>query len=206
MLAAMATGVRPGDQVLDICGAPGGKSIVMAQLMENQGRILCRDIHEHRVDLIRRNAERLGLTCIEPQAADGTDRKSIDEESWDVILLDAPCSGLGILRSKPDIKYHRKPTEQEALLALQGELLENASRGVKKGGRLIYSTCTVNPAENEERVENFLREHEEYELADLEKELPFLPECDRLWRKYLLLYPQKGGRDGFFVAAMKRVK
>jgi 16S rRNA (cytosine967-C5)-methyltransferase len=206
MLAALATGVQPGDQVLDLCAAPGGKSIVMAQQMNNQGRIRSCDLHEHRVELIRRNAQRLGLTCIEPQQADGTAADSVEEKKWDVVLVDAPCSGLGILRSKPDIKYHRRAEEQQALSDLQAALLENAARGVKVGGRLVYSTCTINPAENEDRIERFEREHPEYEPVDLEKELPFLPECDRLWKKYLLLYPKKGGRDGFFVAAMKRVK
>ena len=120
--------------------------------------------------------------------------------------MDAPCSGLGILRSKPDIKYHRAPQEQAELTALQGQLLRNAARGVKTGGRLAYSTCTINPEENEKQVEAFLAENPAFELVDLEKELPILPECDRLLKKYLLLYPQPKGRDGFFAAVMKRVK
>ena len=205
MLAAMASGVRPGDQVLDLCAAPGGKSMVMAQLMQNRGEIYSRDLHPHRTELIRKNAERLGLDCIHPQTADGLDPESVQPEAYDVVFLDAPCSGLGILRSKPDIKYHRSPEEQEALQKLQEALLENACRGVRRGGRLVYSTCTLNPAENESRIEAFLAFHPEFEPVDLEKELPFLPECDRLWRKYLLLYPCREGRDGFFAAAMKRI-
>ncbi len=204
MLAAMATGAKPDDRVVDMCAAPGGKSIVMAQMMKNQGQILSRDIHPHRVDLIHKNAARLGLTCIEPQVADGLDPANMPEQRFDVVLLDAPCSGLGILRSKPDIKYHRNPTDQQDLEALQAQLMDIAARGVKAGGRLVYSTCTLNPAENEQQVDAFFSRHPEFILVDLEKDLPFLPECDRLWRGHLTLFPQADGRDGFFAAAMER--
>ena len=206
MLAATAAGARPGDRVLDLCAAPGGKSVVMAQQMRDRGEIRSLDLHPHRVALIQKNVERLGLHCIHPAATDGTAPESVEEAAYDVVLVDAPCSGLGILRSKPDIKYHRAPQEQAELTALQGQLLRNAARGVKAGGRLAYSTCTINPDENEKQVEAFLAENPTFELVDLEKELPILPECDRLLKKYLLLYPQPKGRDGFFVAVMKRVK
>lgn len=204
MLAALATGVKPGDQVLDLCAAPGGKSAFMAQMMQDRGRIISRDVHEHRVRLIEENRQRLGIRCIEAEVSDGTVSRPEDAQAYDVVLLDAPCSGLGILRSKPDIKLHHKPEDEEELIGLQRRLLQTAALAVKPGGRLVYSTCTLNKAENDRQVEWFLENTEKFTLIDLEKCLPSLPEYDRLWNKYLTLWPQENGHDGFFVACFQK--
>ncbi len=204
MLAALATGAKPGDRVLDLCAAPGGKSTFMAQMMKDHGQISSRDLHEHRVKLIEENAERLGISCIRAEASDGAVARAEDAEQYDVVLLDAPCSGLGIMRSKPDIKLHHKPEDTEELVQLQRRLLPVAAAAVKPGGTLIYSTCTLNKQENDEQVEWFLKKYPNFMLKDLENRLPSLPECDRLWRKHLTLWPKAGGHDGFFVARLEK--
>ena len=204
MLAALATGAKPGDRVLDLCAAPGGKSAFMAQMMQDQGMISSRDLHEHRVKLIRQNAERLGINCIQAEAADATQAKQEDYEQYDVVLLDAPCSGLGIMRSKPDIKLHHTLQDVEELAELQRQILSVAAEAVKPGGTLVYSTCTLNKKENDEQVEWFLEKYPKFALKDLEKRLPSLPEYDRLWKKHLTLWPQAGGHDGFFVACLEK--
>lgn len=204
MLAALATGAKAGDKVLDMCAAPGGKSAFMAQMMNDRGEIYSRDLHEHRVRLIEENAERLGINCIRAEVADGTVAKEEDAQQYDVVLLDAPCSGLGIMRSKPDIKLHHKPEDTEELVQLQRRLLPVAAEAVKPGGTLVYSTCTLNKQENDEQVEWFLEKYPNFVLKDLENRLPSLPECDRLWKKHLTLWPQAGGHDGFFVARLEK--
>lgn len=206
MLAALATGVKPGDRVLDLCAAPGGKSTFMAQLMQNEGQISSRDVHPHRVKLIEENAERLGIRCLQAQVSDGTKPRAEDAESYDVVLLDAPCSGLGILRSKPDIKLHHSPEDIRQLTQLQRQLLPVAAAAVRPGGTLVYSTCTLNREENEAQVEWFLKKYPDFCLKDLENCLPSLPECDRLWKKHLTLWPQAGGHDGFFVARFEKLR
>ncbi len=204
MLAALATGAKAGDKVLDLCAAPGGKSTFMAQMMKDQGEICSRDLHEHRVKLIEENAARLGISCIRAEASDGAVARAEDAEQYDVVLLDAPCSGLGIMRSKPDIKLHHRPEDTEELVQLQRRLLPVAAAAVKPGGTLVYSTCTLNKQENDEQVEWFLKKYPNFVLKDLENRLPSLPECDRLWKKHLTLWPQAGGHDGFFVARLEK--
>lgn len=204
MLAALATGAKPGDQVLDLCAAPGGKSAFMAQMMQNTGLISSRDLHEHRVKLIQQNAQRLGISCIQTVTADATQPQPEDFERYDVVLLDAPCSGLGIMRSKPDIKLHHSLQDVEDLVKLQRQILPVAAEAVKPGGTLVYSTCTLNKKENDEQVEWFLEKYPNFVLKDLENRLPSLPECDRLWKKHLTLWPQAGGHDGFFVACLEK--
>lgn len=204
MLAALATGAKPGDRVLDLCAAPGGKSAFMAQMMKDHGSISSRDLHEHRVNLIRQNAERLGIGCIQAVAADATQLQMEDLEQYDVVLLDAPCSGLGIMRSKPDIKLHHTLQDVMELAELQRKMLMVAAEAVKPGGTLVYSTCTLNKKENDEQVEWFLKKYQNFVLKDLENRLPSLPECDRLWKKHLTLWPQVGGHDGFYVACLEK--
>lgn len=204
MLAALATGAKPGDRVLDLCAAPGGKSAFMAQMMKDHGSISSRDLHEHRVNLIRQNAERLGIGCIQAVAADATQLQMEDSDRYDVVLLDAPCSGLGIMRSKPDIKLHHTLQDVMELAELQRKMLMVAAEAVKPGGTLVYSTCTLNKKENDEQVEWFLKKYQNFVLKDLENRLPSLPECDRLWKKHLTLWPQVGGHDGFFVACLEK--
>ena len=203
-LAGRALGAKPGDRVLDMCAAPGGKSTHIAQLMQNTGAIISRDIHEHKVKLIAENAARLGVSIIQPQFRDGVAWEPEEEGSYDEVLLDAPCSGLGILRSKPDIKLNREPDHIGELVKLQTALLEAASHLVRPGGALVYSTCTINPAENEDTVQLFLEKHQDFFIENFEKDLPRKLECDTIKDGYAVLMPVKAGMDGFFIAKFRR--
>lgn len=206
MLAAMLTGAEPGMEVLDLCAAPGGKSTMMAQMMGDQGRISSRDLYEKRVGLIRQNASRLGCEIIEAKALDGTIPLKEDENRYDVVLVDAPCSGLGVLRSRPDIGLHHTEDTILELLPLQQQLLETARQAVKPGGTLVYSTCTLTKEENDLQVEAFLKEHPDFELEDL-KEHPLLKdlsEKEARIEKHLTLWPVEDGHDGFFVAVFHK--
>ena len=127
-----------------------------------------------------------------------------DKEAYDRVLLDAHCSGLGILRSKPDIQLHHTPEQEKELVQLQRQLLQTAASAVRPVGILVYSTCTLSKCENDDQIEWFLKKNSQFTVQSLEKRLPSLPECDRLWTKYLTLWPQKNGHDGFFVAALKK--
>lgn len=206
LLAVAALEVRPGHRVLDMCAAPGGKSTFMAQLMENEGCIISRDLHAHRRALIEENRERLGASCIQAQTMDSTRIRPEDAQAYDRVLLDAPCSGLGMLRAKPDIRFHHSPQDEKDLQALQRRLLMAAAEAVKPGGRLVYSTCTLCRAENQEQVQWFLKRYPEFVCKDLENDLQAIPECDRLWEKCLTLWPQDNGHDGFFVACLEKKK
>ena len=177
----------PGEQVLDVCSAPGTKSMHMAELMKNEGRIVCGDIHEHRVELIKQGAQRLGLTNIEALVMDATKLEEIGEESFDRVLCDVPCSGYGVLARKSDIKYHMDSSDMDTLIPLQQEILQTSSKHVKDGGILVYSTCTLNKKENEKQVEKFLKDHEEFTLVDQKTIFPFTYHT-----------------DGFFLAKMMK--
>lgn len=179
---ARFTQAKPGDFVLDLCAAPGTKSMAMAEMMNNEGSITCLDLHKHRAALIEQDAKRLGLDIISARQADSTKIK--DTDKYDVVLCDVPCSGWGVLGRKPDMKLHLDQKEGYKLAATQSDLLEAGARALKPGGTLVYSTCTLDPVENEEQVKAFCRAHPEF---DLEKEQTLLPD---------------GSRDGFFMARL----
>ncbi len=174
---------KPCDRVLDMCAAPGGKSFTMAQLMENKGEIVSCDIHPHKCELIKKSADRLGLSIIKPILQDGTVYNG-DLGLFDCVLCDVPCSGLGIIRRKPDIKY-KDFKEFDELPSIQLSILENAKNYLKSGGRLLYSTCTLRKAENEAVIEKFLSENKDF---NLEYSHTFIPHID--------------GTDGFFCALL----
>lgn len=187
---------QPGERILDMCAAPGSKTTHMAEKMNNQGTIIARDVSDKKLQKIRENAERLGISIIHPEVGDGLILDAEAVEANDRVLLDAPCSGLGIIRRKPEIRFRRQPEDLAALVKLQTKLLENASRYVKQGGVLVYSTCSVDPDENEGVVTAFLASNPQYKLADT----PWSDE-DRLIR----LFPSVHQTDGFFIAKMVRV-
>lgn len=197
--------VRPerGQKVLDLCAAPGGKSAVMGQIMGGEGFISSRDLYPARVKLIEENASRMGLALIHPAVSDGTVPRPEDAQSFDAVLVDAPCSGLGLLRSKPDIALGRKESDIDDLVLLQRALLESGAAAVKKGGRLVYSTCTLTKAENDEQAAYFLSRHPDFEEEDLAMVLPAAA-ADGCFEKHLTLWPQEGGHDGFFIASFIR--
>lgn len=196
-LAATASGVEPGMRVLDCCAAPGGKSFAAALQMQDRGTVLSCDIHPHKLRLIAAGAERLGITCIETRLRDA--RETDNEAPFDAVICDVPCSGLGVIRKKPDIRY--KPLEPLARLPeLQRAILENVCRYVKPGGTLVYSTCTVLRRENEAVAEAFLEEH-----PDLSPETIPAPEGFGLENDGMLtLLPFKHDTDGFFICRMRK--
>ena len=198
-LVTLAARPAPGEQVLDVCAAPGGKSFSAAIAMENRGRILACDLYPKKLSLIREGAARLGITCIETAAADGRETHPEWRESADLVLVDAPCSGLGIIRKKPDIRY-KKPDDLLMLPLLQSAILANAATYVRPGGALVYSTCTILPEENEQTTDAFLAEHREFTQDPFE-----LPEPVGRTDGRLTLWPQRNHVDGFYICRMKRI-
>ncbi|MBR5507979.1 MAG: methyltransferase domain-containing protein, partial [Clostridia bacterium] len=180
--------------VLDMCAAPGGKSLYISDIMENTGRIISCDIYEHKLDLIKENAKKYGCTNIETILCDATVYDAQFREKADRVLCDVPCSGLGIIRKKPDIRYSRKEEDIESLASLSEKILDNASKYLKKGGILVFSTCTIEPEENEKAVEKFLASHKDFEIYHFgDNNLP-----------YKTFYPNIDGTDGFFVCRLKK--
>ncbi len=169
-------GLSGGERVLDMCASPGGKSFTMAQFMNNKGEILSCDLYEHRVRLISEGAKRLGLDIIKTAVQDATEYNSSLGE-FDCVLCDVPCSGLGVLRRKPEIKY--KQTEDfDELQQIQYSILENAVKYLKKGGRILYSTCTLRKAENEDIVNRFLKEYNGFKKTEEKTLMPHLSHTD----------------------------
>ncbi|MEG0495039.1 MAG: 16S rRNA (cytosine(967)-C(5))-methyltransferase RsmB, partial [Eubacterium sp.] len=159
MLAARLLSPKSGDHVLDMCAAPGGKTTHLAQLMENKGSIIARDVFNSRLELIQNTSERMGIDIIHTEEKDGCIFESEEAEKYDKILLDAPCSGLGIIRRKPEIRYGMTKKDRKALTKLQEKLLDNAVLALKPGGSLVYCTCTVNCDENEKQIEKVLKKY-----------------------------------------------
>lgn len=198
-IAVEAAGVKSGMNVLDGCAAPGGKSFAAAIMMENSGHILARDIHEKKLKRIIREGERLGISIIDTEAMDARTFQPELENAFDVVLADVPCSGLGVIRKKPDIRY-KEPSELEGLPFIQLDILQNLSRYCKPGGIVLYSTCTVLERENGEVVRKFLAENKAFELEAFETG------AVRSESGMITLYPHIHGTDGFFIAKIKRRK
>lgn len=198
-LCCMALAPKPYEIVLDLCSAPGGKAFTMAQLSEDKAEIYAFDIHENRVRLIKSGAERLGIKSIKPMQGDAL---KYDEKipMADKILCDVPCSGLGVIRRKPEIKY-KNYEEFEKLPDIQYKILETAAKYLKVGGELVYSTCTVNPAENGEVIKRFLREHNNF------KGVSFLEDLGQPFGEFAVtLFPENFASDGFFISKIKRIE
>lgn len=198
-LSVLAAGAKPGMRVLDCCAAPGGKSFAAAIAMENQGEIVSCDLHPHKKKLIQAGADRLGLTIITPKTADGKVFRPEWERAFDLVLVDAPCSGLGVIRKKPDIRY-KDPAPLADLPAVQLDILRNAARYVKPGGTLMYSTCTLLYRENGEVVETFLAENKTYKAEAFTLPGP----VGLVQSGSVTLWPHRHGTDGFFISKMRR--
>lgn len=203
-LAALSLSPSAGETVMDMCSAPGGKTAHLAELMQNEGKIFAFDLYEHRLGRVRENADRLGLTIIDAKEADATEEKNEFLGKADKILLDVPCSGLGIIRRKPDIKYKENLTDFKELVAIQKNILNICSKYLKIEGELVYSTCTVNPSENEEQIKAFLAENPDFELVGIESEHISCEMKSALSGGFMTLYPDKDALDGFFICKMKR--
>ena len=198
-LAVMAAEPREGLAVLDACAAPGGKSFMAAMLMKNRGSILAADINEKKLKRIEEGARRLGIEVIKTARMDATVRNEDLVGRFDLVIADVPCSGLGIIRKKPEIRY-KSMEEIAALPAIQLKILENLSSYVRQGGVLLYSTCTIIPEENEGVVRAFLSRHGEFS-----PEAFALPEpVGRQDAGMLTLYPHVHGMDGFFICKIRK--
>ncbi len=197
-IAVMAAAPEAGMSVLDACAAPGGKSFAAALEMRGKGRILSCDIHGKKLGRIRDGAERLGIDIIEAREMDAREPSPELQNAFDVVLADAPCSGWGVIRRKPEIRYKERE-EISALPALQGDILNGVSGCVKSGGVLLYSTCTVRKEENERVAEAFLRAHGDFAPEDF-----LLPGALSSEGGMLTLWPQRHGTDGFFICKMRK--
>jgi 16S rRNA (cytosine967-C5)-methyltransferase len=186
LLAVHALDPQPGETVLDYCGAPGGKTTLMAQLMENRGRIVARDTSLERLKLLQENCARLGVACVEVELPETSSHSPSPTPHFDKVLLDAPCSNSGVMRRRVDLRWRIRPEEIERLRTTQLELLQNAALRLRPGGTLVYSTCSLEPQENNEIVKEFLRRHTEFKLESERELLPF-----------------QDGVDGAYVARMR---
>lgn len=186
MLAIEALGLEAGSSVLDMCAAPGGKSAYAAELMDNSGSVTACDIYEHRLKLIEKTMERLGIDIVTTIAADGTAFNEEMEGKYDYVIADVPCSGLGVMAGKPEISFNCKPDTYDELIEIQEEILKNALRYVKDGGRVEYSTCTLNKNENEKIVEKVLSK-EPGSLARVLEMRTLMPYNDRVGFFYCII-------------------
>jgi 16S rRNA (cytosine967-C5)-methyltransferase len=203
MLPVLALDVKPDMKVLDMCAAPGGKTTFIAEKMNDQGEIYAHDLHDHKLSLIESNAKRLGIQSIRTKSGDSRELDTTYEPaSFDRILVDAPCSGLGVIRRKPEIKYNKTEQDLTSLTEIQEQLLDTAYKLIKDDGIIVYSTCTVEYEENEGMVRRFLKKHSDMTLVPLTalENYNSLAINDDM----LQILPQHFGSDGFFVAAFRR--
>lgn len=196
-LCCLALDPQPGETVLDVCAAPGGKTFTIAEMMQNQGHVYAYDLHEKRVGLIKKGAEKLQLTCITAQTGDA---RQTEKPAADRVLCDVPCSGFGVIRRKPEIRY-KFLADTENLPEIQYQILEASAKAVKPGGVLVYSTCTVLRRENEDVVRRFLAAHSEFALEAPWQNNPALADYGR---ELTTLFPAMLGSDGFFIAKLRR--
>lgn len=197
----------PGSLVIDACSAPGGKTTHLAQLMGDSGRIVACDIHAHKLDLVRENAGRLGITIIEPVLLDAVRLHEKFAGQADFILVDAPCSGLGVLRRRPEIRWRKEPGQIRELRDLQLKILDSAAQCLKPGGALVYSTCTVTEEENTGVIKEILNRRPELKpesLADyLPEGLAGMPGLTTIPDGYVQFLPHRHGTDGFFISRFR---
>lgn len=207
ILASHILNPEPESRVLDMAAGPGGKTTHLGQIMKNKGKIIAIDIYDHKLELVKENCKRLGINIVDYIHVDG--RTFNDENGFDFILLDAPCSGLGLISSKPEIKWNKSPEDIEQLRVIQMSMLEKAVKLLKRGGYLLYSTCTLNYEENQGVIQEFINRHGmEIELCNIDNDL------ERLGLKgiysasregWLELFPPDSGTEGFFMAKLKKV-
>ena len=201
MLATRILNPDENSVVIDVCSAPGGKTFATAEIMKNTGKVISRDIYEHKAELIKEGADRLGLTNVEVQVRDASEDK--EDIEADFVLVDAPCSGLGLVRKKPDIKNNKTMADVEELASLQKKILAVASKKVKKYGILVYSTCTVSEKENIENVRWFV-DNFDFEPVDFSELLPEKVKYETAKKGYIEILPSDYGTDGFFISKFRR--
>lgn len=192
----------PGSTVIDLCSAPGGKSTYLAQIMKNKGRILSLDIHQHKIKLIKDNANRLGIDIIESYVEDAQIFNKEFVDMADYVLVDAPCTGFGLIRRKPEIKINRKEEDIKELASIQWTILNNAKEYVKPGGVLFYSTCTITKEENTDMIRRFIDVNLNFRLVDIRDDITSLEESNSLDKCCVQLFPHIHHTDGFFYAKL----
>ena len=205
MLVAECAGIRENQRVLDLCAAPGGKSMHIAEKLKGTGKLYSFDVSEKKTAYILENKERMGYDNIEVEVNDATVYREDLEESFDVVIADVPCSGIGVIGKKCDIKYRIDETEIKSIVELQKKIMENAWKYVKKGGTLLYSTCTISREENEDMVE-WLLNNAPLATESLDTYLPKALLSETTKKGYLQLLPGVHACDGFFIARLKRVE
>ena len=203
MLVGLILDPKPGEVIMDLCAAPGGKATHCAEIMNNQGHIMARDIYDSKLKMIQESAQRLGINIITTELKNATQKDPCSIEKADRVLIDAPCSGLGIIRKKPDVKFQKTKKDILQLAALQREILQASWEYVKPGGILVYSTCTITPEENLENILWFI-EHYPFALEDLTDFIPSTLQDQDTHKGYLQLYPHIHQTDGFFIARLRR--
>jgi 16S rRNA (cytosine967-C5)-methyltransferase len=203
MLVVEAADIKEDAYVIDVCAAPGGKSLHAADKLNGTGHVEARDLTENKVSLIEANINRIGFSNIESKQWDALEFDKASVNKADVVIADLPCSGLGVIGKKTDIKYKLTADKQKELVKLQRDILQAAQEYVKPGGLLIYSTCTINKEENIENVNWFVKEHD-FELESLAKQLSKNLNCNTKESGYIQLLPGRDGTDGFFIAKLRK--
>ena len=204
MLASQIANPKENSLILDLCSAPGGKATHLGQLMNNKGQIISRDIYDHKLKLVKQNANRLGINIIKTEKFDAT---KLDENligKVDYCVVDAPCSGLGIIRRRPEIKWNREMKDIEELNKIQEKILDNAKKYVKPGGIIIYSTCTIGNRENLDRIHKFLGKNREFQLIGFEDLICSKENMESSKEGYIELFPHIHRTDGFFIAKVQK--
>ena len=188
---------------MDCCSAPGGKTTYIAEMINDNGKIDAWDIHEHRVKLINENAKRLGITCIDAKVVDATKYQEENFEKYDKILLDVPCLGIGVLKRKPDIKWKRKKEDIQEIKKIQNAILQQCSKYLKKGGQMVYSTCSILKEENEDIINNFLEKNNNFELVNCDNFQKYIYNEGKVNKFFIKIY-QNQKNDGFFIAKLTK--
>ena len=199
MAVARVLAPQPGERVLDLCAAPGGKTTHLAALMRDEGELVAVERHKGRAEALRRTAARMGATCVDVRVADAAEPAA---GTYDRVLVDPPCSDLGTLASRPDARWRKTADQPERLARTQGAILRAGADALAPGGTLVYSTCTISPTENERVIDAFLAERPEFEADDLRREVP-------VWQHpsvpfHLQTLPHRDGTEGFFIARLRR--
>lgn len=192
---------QPGETIIDACAAPGGKTTHIAELMQDQGRVIALDRVASRLRKLKQNQQRLQLTCLQAQLADSTQAQTLLPLA-DRVLIDAPCTGLGTLHRHADARWRQTPTTLAELVSLQAQLLANAATWVKPGGIMVYATCSLHPDENQHQIENFLNTHPDWQISPLPPTFPY-PELQHP-QGWLQAWPQRQQMDGFFMVRLQR--
>lgn len=204
MLVCEVADPKEGDQVIDVCAAPGGKAIHMAEMLHGSGWVEARDLTPYKVGMIQENVERTGLTNIRAVCQDAARYEEESEEKADIVIADLPCSGLGVLGKKTDLKYNVTKEGCNQLAKLQREILSTVHRYVKPGGTLVYSTCTINPEENQENVRWMLETYPQFEQVDIRGRLCEELRTDVTEKGCIQLLPGVHKSDGFFIACFQK--